>query len=233
MTSSAPPPPEDSAPQPPPVAEVHHRSAREEFRRARTRSQTVVFGSAIIGLVIVFLLGFLGMSGALPLPFGGEFSKKETFAEPGDTPCPLQGARAEDPAGVSLRVLNTTSRPGLAGAVSEDLEGLGYEVIGVDNAPQYHGFGRIEAGPRGVNAAYSLARFFPGDMRIVLTTEESKTLTVVLGNRFEGLVPKDEREELVETKGPLVPIPGCIQVQEPKGGWAVPTQSGQSQQSGD
>ena len=232
--TSAPPPPENPNRLTTGPTEGYYSSPRTEFRRARARSQTVVFGSAIIGVIALFLLGFLGVNGALPVPFGGGFSKEEVFAEPGDIPCPTAGARAENPAGVSLRILNTTSTPGLAGTVGASLEELGYTIAGTDNAAQYHGVARIEAGPRGVDAAYTIARYFPGDVRIILNSSEDLSLTILLGNQFTTLVPPEERATLLESKGPLVPLSGCLPVAEPADGWEVPEsgQSGQSGQSG-
>lgn len=231
MTPSAPPPGEET-PQSTTVEKVRLRQPREEFRRARTRSQTVIFGSAIIGMAVVFLAGFLGITGVLPMPFGDDFSKKDAFAEVGDIPCPTPGARATAPDGVSVLVLNTTSTPGLAGKVATSLEGLGYTISGTDNGLALHGLARIEAGPRGVDDAYSLARFFPGEVRVVLTAAEDRALTLLIGNRFDGLVPAEEQAELLERSGSLIPPQGCLPVEEPASGWAVP-QSGQSGQSAD
>ena len=100
---------------PPGATSTRFRTPREEYRASRIRSQTVVFGSAIIGMIAVFALGFLGVTGVLQVPFGDEFSKTQTFAETGDIPCPTPGARASAPDGVALRVLNTTSTPGQIG----------------------------------------------------------------------------------------------------------------------
>lgn len=248
MTDSAPPPagPDDGAasqgsrahvpysPTPAPTgAQSGYHSPREEFRRARTRSQTVVFGSAVLGLVVVFLLGFLGVIGALPVPFGDEFSKGEVYAEVGDVPCPTQGARASAPDGVAVRVLNTTPTAGLASSVAEQLAALGYTIAATDNATAFHGVAKIEAGPNGVDAAYSLARFIEGDVKIKLSSEEDTTLTLSLGTKFEGLVSEEERTSLLEAHSGLVPLAGCVQMGEipplPQSG----QQSGQSGQSGE
>lgn len=225
MTHSVPPNPGRGYEPPVPSASDHYRSPREEYRRARTRSQTVVFGSALIGLAVIFMLGFLGVSGALPIPFGGEFSKKLVLAEAGDIPCPTQGARASSPDGVQLRVLNTTSIPGLAGSVAATLEELGYTILATDNSAPYHGIARIEAGPYGVDAAYSLARYFQGDVRVVLSSDEGTTLTVLLGTKFDGLVPADEQQSLLTSTGALIPPQGCLPLGE------LPQQP-QSEQSG-
>lgn len=229
MTASVPPPP-GSEYEPPPSGSSQHRSPREEYRRARVRSQTVIFGSAILGMALFFLLGFLGASGALPIPFGGDFSKQEAFAEVGDTPCPTPGARAGSPEGVTLRLLNTTSTPGLAATIGTQFEELGYTIASTGNAPAFHGVGRIEAGPRGVDAAYTVAQYFNGDMRIILTAEEDETLTILLGTNFDGIVPRDEIAILAGTESPLVPLPGCLPLDIPEGGWDAPGQSGQSEE---
>ncbi len=206
------------------------RTPREEYRAARTRSQTVVFGSAIIAMIAVFALGFLGITGVLHIPFGDEFSKKETFAEVGDVPCPTPGARASSPDGVGLRVLNTTSTSGLAGSVAASLEEVGYTILSTDNSSPFHGIARIEAGPNGVDAAYSLARYFNGEVRIVLSGEEDATLTVLLGSSYDGLVPEEERETLASSRSGLIPLSGCLQLGEIP---PLPQSGQQSGQSGD
>lgn len=201
------------------------------FRRRRTKRQTLVFGFAILGMVVALALGFLGLTGSILLPIGDEFSKKEVFATPGSTPCPTAGARPVDPEGARVRVFNTSSRPGLATAVGESLEALGYELAGADNAPSYRGNVKIEAGPRGVDDAYTVARYFGSDTRIVLTDAEDRTLTIILGLNFEGMPPQGEMDEIFASHAALVPLSGCEKVEEPVGGWEL--QSGQSGQSGE
>lgn len=212
------------------VAPARYRSPRQEYRAARTRSQTVVFGSAIIGMIAVFALGFLGITGVLQVPFGDEFSKKETFAEAGDIPCPTPGARAVPPSGTGLRILNTTSTPGLAGSVAGAFEELGYTILITDNSAPFHGVASIEAGPNGVNGAYSLARYFNGEVRIVLSEEEDTTLTVLLGSKYDGLVPAEERVELAASHAGLIPLVGCLQLGELP---PLPQSGQQSGQSGE
>ena len=209
-------------------------TARDAFRRRRSKRQTAVFGVAILGMVVALALGFLGLTGSILLPIGDEFSKKEVFAAPGSPPCPTAGARPVDPEGARVRVFNTSSRPGLATAVGESLEALGYELAGADNAPSYRGNVKIEAGPRGVDDAYTVARYFGSDTRIVLTDAEDRTLTITLGLNFEGMPPQGEIDEIFASHTALLPLEGCEKVQEPVGGWELQSdQSGQSGQSGE
>lgn len=219
-----------SNPDQPAFPEPSGYTTRDAFRKRRSKRQTLVFGFAILGMVVALLLGFLGLTGSILLPFGSDFTKKVHLAEPGDTPCPRPGARPVDAEGARVRVFNTTSRTGLAGTVGTSLEELGYELAGTDNSAPYRGFVKIEAGPRGVDDAYTVARYFGNDTRIVLTDAEDRTLTITLGVSFESLPPMAELEEIAASRTALVPKTGCVPLGEPLGGWEL--QSGQSGQSG-
>lgn len=190
-----------------------------------------MFGIALLGMVVAVLLGALGLTGSMLLPIGDQFSKKIHYAEPGDIPCPTAGARPVKGDGAKLIVLNTTPRAGLASSVGETLEAFGYELVGTDNAPPYRGNVRIEAGPDGVDDAYTLGRYFGSDIRIVLSNMEGRTLTITLGVNFEGLPPKGELDEIAASNTALIPLQNCLPVAVPE----VPQseQSGQSGQSGD
>lgn len=189
-----------------------------------------MFGVAILGLIVAAVVALLSLAGSVLLPFQAEFNKKEHVAQPGDIPCPTPGARPTDPDGVRLLILNTTSTTGLAGSVGNSFEELGYTIAGLENAPPYRGYVKIEAGPRGVDDAYTIARYFGGDTRIVMSSAEDRTLNITLGLNFESLPPAAEIEEILASRTPLVPLLGCLPVAEPLGGWDV--QSGQSGQSG-
>lgn len=209
-------------------------SPRLQYRRARNRRKTIIYGSAILGLAAAFSVGALGVAGILPSPFESEFSRAVRYAEVGDTPCPTEGARPVSPADVGLAIYNTTSTPGQAGKAAEYLEAQGYRVITTDNAPLYRGNVQIEAGPRGVDAAYTVARYFGNNVRIRLNETEDKTLNILLGEQFDTMPDDEQTAAINERSFALVPLEGCLPVKEPAGGWAVPEslQSGQSGQSG-
>ncbi len=207
-------------------------SPRQQYRRVRTRRKTIIFGSAILGLLAATGIGIMGVAGMLPMPFGEDFSREVTYAEIGDTPCPTPGARPQSPEGVSLRILNTTSTPGLAGKTAKYFESLGYTIAGADNAPPYRGVAKIEAGPRGVDAAYTVARYLGSDVQIILNATEDRTLTVSLGQAFDGTPSKEDTEAILASNFALVPVAGCLPVAEPAGGWELPESGEQSGQSG-
>lgn len=156
----------------------------------------------------------MGAVGLFPVPLKSEFSRPVHTAEPGDIPCPTQGARPTDPEDVGLRILNTTSTPGLAGTVGKRLEGVGYEVVAADNAAPYRGGVKIEAGRDWVDDAYTLARYFEGEVRVVLSSSEDNIITVMLGAKFESLVPKKMRKALKKSHASLIPLEGCLRLPE-------------------
>lgn len=198
-------------------------SGRAAFRKARSRRQTAIFGGAIAVLAFLFFVGILGVSGLIPAPFGNEFNKPVKLAELGDTPCPTTPALPVKEPSSELIILNTTSTSGLAGVVGKQLEELGYTISGEGNSAPYQGSAKIETGFDSVNEAYTLARYFGEDSRIVLTARDDGTLTVVLGSKFTGLPPKGELAEMSENKAPLVPKEGCVRLSEED---VEPAQSG-------
>ena len=226
-------------PEPRPASQLAQDSPREQYRRTRTRRKTIIYGASILALVAALLVGLLGLAGSLLTSFDSDFNRRVSYAELGDTPCPTPDARPQGPEGVRLLVYNTTATPGVAASVASYFEELGYEIAGTDNAPLYRGNVLIETGPRGVDDAYTLARFLGADVRIRLNSFEDKTLTVFLGERFAGVPDEEETEEIVNRSFALIPLTGCLPVEEPEGGWAVPkelleAQSGQSgEQSAD
>ncbi len=215
-----------------------HDSPREQYRRARTRRQTIIYGSTIVALVIALLVGLLGLAGSLLTSFDSDFNRKVSYAKLGDTPCPTADARPQGPDGVRLLIYNTTATAGVAASVAAYFEELGYEIAGTDNASLYRGNVLIETGPRGVDDAYTIARFLGADVRIRLNNFEDKTLTVLIGEGFAGVPDEEETEAILNHSFALIPLSGCLPVKEPEGGWAVPqelldAQSGQSGEQSD
>ncbi len=197
-------------------------SPRQQYRRARTRRKTIIYGSAILGLAAALLFGALGLAGSLLTGVDSEFNRPVVYAKPGGVPCPTAGARPTAPDGVWLNVYNTTATPGLAGEVAAYFEEVGYNIGQTDNAPIYRGVALIETGPRAVDDAYTLARFFGPETKIRLTGAEDKTLTVLLGDGFRSMPDEEETEQILQQGFALVPRKGCLPVAEPEGGWAVP-----------
>ncbi|WRS30680.1 LytR C-terminal domain-containing protein [Actinomycetaceae bacterium MB13-C1-2] len=197
-------------------------SPRQQYRRARTRRKTIIFGSSILGLGAAFVLGYLALQGSFAFPVEPDFHRTVEYAEPGNTPCPSDGARPVATDDVQVLVYNTTQQTGLAGTVATYLHNLGYYVGATGNSDLYRGSVQIETGPRGVDAAYTIARFFGPDTRIKLNASEDKTLTILIGERFGGIPTAEETEAIINNSFALVPADGCLPVAEPTGGWDVP-----------
>lgn len=198
--------------------------------------QTRIYGTILAVLAVLFLLGLLGLFGILPMPFGNEFSKKIDYASNGTTPCPSENGVIVGPGeGVNVQVLNASSVSGLAGHIGTELEDAGYNVPVIDNSPKsFKGNVQIEAGPDGVDYAYTIAQFFDPPVRIKLQPLGGKTINIVLGEGFHGNPTAEKIEEILASKAKLTPLANCKPV---KSGQENPAdeQSGQQseQQSGD
>lgn len=165
-------------------------TGRQKFRAANSRRQTRVFTAVITLLIICLGVGVAGAT--IPISYTG-FAETKNYAEAGQTPCPAPGTMMTSTEGVQVTVLNGTSQSGLASSVAESLETLGYTISSVDNSPSlYRGSIQIEAGSNGVDDAYTLAMYFTGgettdvNIDIVLTETTTNSLTVIIGDQFEG-----------------------------------------------
>jgi hypothetical protein len=109
------------------------------------------------------------------------------------TPSPTQPARPRVlpvPKRVSVVVLNSTQRNGIAGATKRVLSKRGFKVVlATDDAPQYGGHGLIKGvaeiryGPRALAGATLLAHYFPS-AKLKATDSTGVTVTVSLGAKF-------------------------------------------------
>lgn len=164
---------------------------RKRYRAISARRQSRVFSVVITGMVVCLIAGIV--CSVIPWQYTG-FKVLPSYAEAGDTPCPVEGTKMTSPEGVQVTVLNGTSTAGLATSVGETLESLGYTLAGVDNSPSsYRGTIQIEAGPNGVDDAYTLAMYLTGaeveetGVSIILNETQSNSLTVILGDSFTGI----------------------------------------------
>lgn len=196
---------------------------RERYLQNRQRRQNTVFSVIISIMAVLVIVAFLLGVGLLPFPFGNDFSHAVKYADAGDIPCPAASATPVPAKRTHVQVLNATSQAGLATAVAQMFKKVGYSVGAVGNYDaQFWGSVQIEAGPKAVDAAYTVARYFT-DPRIRLTDSTDATVTVVLGEGF-GQVPTSEQARAIEkdTK-PLTGLSSCL---------AVDPQLAQSVQSG-
>ncbi|QPK82341.1 LytR C-terminal domain-containing protein [Schaalia sp. ZJ405] len=183
---------------------------RQRFLEQRRMKQNLAFAISSAVMLVAALLSVLVFVGIIPIPFGNEFSRAVKFAQPGDMPCPAEGARPVDPASINVQVLNATDRQGIAGEATTMLTAAGFKPMEPGNSNVgYPGVVEIDAGPRAINEAYTVARFFPKS-KVSLTAATDKTVTVVLGTFYTGPLSAEETQKIVESKSPLVAPQSCL-----------------------
>ncbi len=113
--------------------------------------------------------------------------RSEAKSDPPKTPAcvPASGS----PASIKLRVLNATSREGLANTVATQLRQRGYTVTGVgNNSSNVPGTAEIRHGSAGAPAARAVA----GNVAGATTRNDKRAgseVDLVLGTKFRALAP--------------------------------------------
>ncbi|GAA4425413.1 LytR C-terminal domain-containing protein [Georgenia halophila] len=190
--------------------------ARAARRRRVQQRQTVVFGGLVTILLVVALVAGAMWTGLLPSPLAREFSSAEPTDEPIVRPCLPEDATPMPLSSITANVYNGTDRPGLAGETSDALSVAGVLINQVANWPQgaYGGATQIVAGPLGVRAGYSLARVFPDAVVALESSREDKSVDVVLGAEYDGMLSEDEIANL-DPDEQLVAPQDCEPVETP------------------
>lgn len=184
---------------------------RQRFLKARQRRQALTFAMTGAILAVVAIVSALVLAGIVPVPIGNEFSRAVKYAAPGDVPCPTSTALV-DPAGIRVQILNATSRPGLASDATTMLSTAGYTPLEPGNTvSEYPGKVEIDVGPNAVDAAYTVARFFPGS-KVVLTESTDATVTVLLGNFYDGPLSADDVQRIIDSRDPIRAPKNCVAV---------------------
>lgn len=159
----------------------------------------------IISSVIALILG----SGLVKIPFGIGFSKKAVVLEDGDIPClPSEETSAVSPKDVTVSVLNSTQKSGLATKVSKDLKEAGFNVQTVGNATNtYKAVAKIQTPMDQVVKAYTLAVYIPG-ATIEVNSNLKDSLNLIIGVKFEKLQNADHAKKILEE--PLQNLKKCV-----------------------
>lgn len=190
--------------------------ARALRRRRKHERQAVVFGSLIAALALAGLGATAVYTGAMEMSFlDREFT---TPAPDPDSivvapPCLPADTLPVDPATTQIRVLNGTTRAGLAGGMQTELQARGFVVIETGNYQPVGvtGTARIRFGEAGIATAYTLAAHVPTPL-LVLDRRADATVDLILGNDFETIVALEEI-----TLVPTEPLPnpiGCVPMAE-------------------
>lgn len=186
---------------------------RRDQRLRRTRrvraAQLAVFSLLAVALVAVgvYAVGELRR----PLEEPGVIAEKSFGPAEVTVTCPEEGAVPLPPGEVEVVVLNGTTRSGLAGSTSEELEQRGYVLGKAGNTRSASGPVTIVYGPDGYLAAQSVsAQFTTADVTPALKLDEKRegtSVDLLLGSGFQGAA--DESAAAEALKAP-VPMPeGC------------------------
>ncbi|WP_154795821.1 LytR C-terminal domain-containing protein [Occultella kanbiaonis] len=182
--------------------------ARAARRRHLQQRQTIIFGGLIAVMLVIALTAGAMWVGILPTPVNIPINSPEpTEATAAPGPCPPEGQTYINFAEITATVLNGTTTSGLAGTTGAELQARGIIIAAQANAESsYAGVARIVAGPTGLGQAYSVALLFP-ESTIVLDERADATIDVILGARFEMLLPA---EEVLLDPAVVIPAPqGC------------------------
>ena len=156
---------------------------------------------AVIGVVMLAaaVVASLVFTGIIPVPFGNDFSVKIKYAETGDIPCPTANTKPVAPDQVSVLVINTTQHQGLASKATDMLSTAGFQTEEPANSDvEYTGKVRITARADSVDAAYSVARFFPGS-HVRLSDAEDATVKVELGTFYDDTMSAEDVQRVLKS----------------------------------
>ena len=171
--------------------------AHEVALRKRRHRHSLVFLGAVLVILLVFVAALVIFKGWLGGP----------LATATPTPCPAQ--TVAKPAETSVRVLNSTSRPGLASSVAKTLKGRGYVINAVGNA-QSGTAGASSAlivyGAGGVERARAVAAQVAG-AKLRGDARTSTTVDIIIGDKFKAVRPAKDAAPLLKQ----VTMPeGCV-----------------------
>ena len=168
-------------------------------------------------MIVIAALAALVFSGIVSIPFGNSFSVKVKYAEVGDIPCPTADSKPVAPSQVSVTVINTTQHQGLASKATDMLSTAGFQTEEPANSDtEYTGKVRITARADSVDAAYSVARFFPGS-HVRLSDAEDATVKVELGTFYDDAMSAEDVQRVLKSNDSIEqpakcrPMPGTKQ----------------------
>lgn len=165
-------------------------------------------------MLAVALVAAAMWGNVVPSPFSRPFSSPApTEAARSSVPCPPADALPAPYSEITANVYNATDETGLAARTASGLAQYGVVISQESNyGGDLEGVANIVSGPRGLQAAYTVAQIVPGST-VTLDGREDATIDVVLGGSFSE-VPAPE-ETAIDPEQPLPPPPGCTPVTVP------------------
>ena len=192
-------------------------SAIRPTPRRRRRPAWLIVLVVILGMALLFGIGFAvsllirggGTSDATVVPSASAAASaaplpcETTLVTPAEV-LPATGK-------VTVNVLNSTKRQGLARDTANVLTARGMKVKKVGNAPGdgvVEGVAELRFGPKGEKAARLLAYYFPGAV-LVPIERKTKIVDVVIGTEFEKVLGEAEIAAALASPSPSASGPGC------------------------
>ncbi|QWA23098.1 LytR C-terminal domain-containing protein [Streptomyces osmaniensis] len=186
------------------------------LRRRRRRGRFVV-----LAVVSVTALGVAGW-GTLQLidvftGGGGEASAAGPKSDCGTraTPSPTATAPLPKPAGITVNVLNATTRSGLAKQTADELKKRGFKIGDVGNATKDYdkkvkGTGLLLGPAASLNTSLPvLATQLTTAERRTDATRKGATVDLIIGDRFKELTKKPDAEKALTALSDPKPTPGA------------------------
>jgi hypothetical protein len=165
----------------------------------RRRRQTYTF-LGLFGFVV--LIGLVALGNWLQWwTLGGE-------AQAVSVSCPIQVV--SEPALTRVNVYNGTNRSGLATSVARELQKRKFHVLANGSArpaKPLNSIAEIRYGDPGAQAAHTIALEFPGKVSLVKDARDTKTVDLVLGERYKGM---QTRAKAVKAIKPKTEPDGCV-----------------------
>lgn len=183
-------------------------STRQRFLEERQRRQNKIFTVIATAMAALLVLATLVASGLITLPFEEKFSEAVHFAEVGTTPCPSENMTPADPQTVQVKVLNGTSRQGIAGEATTMLATAGFQTQEAGNAEEYPGTVLIQATALSVDKAWTVARYFQ-DSRVLLADGSDPVITVILGAFYDKALSPEDAARITANREPLRGADNC------------------------
>jgi hypothetical protein len=195
---------------------------RETFGAAGDPDDPVRVRRRVVhGVVLVLLLGLIagGIITALAIINGRLQVPAPAASEAPQSACPAAVFDYVPPEKITINVFNSTSRPGLARTVADELLGRKFVVGTVSNTePGYRGVAAVVSGAAGQSAAFTVQRNVP-DSDYFQDGRTDASVDVILAGDFKELTaadrvdltpgklscPRESRRIADDAKWPVIP----------------------------
>ncbi|MFP7696497.1 LytR C-terminal domain-containing protein [Trueperella sp. LYQ143] len=171
-------------------------NARAEYRKRTQQRQTVIFGSMVLIMAALLILGSLVWLNVIPFPFNRDFSRAPDTSQ---VVCPTDANATPSPTNeITVSVYNATETTGLAKSVAESLGSIGIKVRETGNwsTENFSEAVRIYTSPEGINDAYTMRAYFDSSSVHIDPNIADKSVSIVLGSHYQNVNLKPTPEQI-------------------------------------